>query len=632
MVNPRRHFPEPIVYQYTMYYPGNIPLVITAGHGGSAKPGKAGGRKMTHRFKRVLNLESADLPTLDVSMFSEPLALRSEEGRSQGVGLGEKQDQDQDQDQDPDQDQDQEPVAVPWMPPRDQSKGGNFKNDLNTHAIALNLANAVACITNGMGDDGTSQGSIAQQKDHHDEDVTKSETTDGDRISIPESCEAQGSWGDQDSDFPFPPLPSPTPSPSHLSNRQTQQPQLATKRFRVRSHQRNRVYNYPHVVVFRVPRLYVDVNRNITGENAIADHPISEAAWREYHDLIDHVQKIMLQQRTQQQKDKEKQEKRQSDIPTLQNGPGLLLDIHGHVHATNLIEIGYLLNGSVLAMDDGQLDAHAESLAKESSIRSLISRIALAGTDPMSTLSPTSPPSLEYDDKKMTFSTLLRGQNESLGGLLQSQGLGALPSPDHEAPCQKCIFFFGGYTTQSHGSRDRDDSVDAIQLELPRTLRLVSKEEGREIGMRLARAVVEFMAKYYDVFRECSSIASASVPGRGSCSGMANGDSGATETGVSKSTVRSMDCHGDAVSNKKMALMRSMSPLYRQNQQPMTRGEEQQQPHQRHAYHHRTRSESHEIHSGDSDIDDGVVKGVSGQQDQKGASLLPETKRRLSRL
>ncbi|KAG0354746.1 hypothetical protein BGZ54_001489 [Gamsiella multidivaricata] len=267
--------------------------------------------------------------------------------------------------------------------------------------------------------------------------------------------------------------------------------------------------NYPHVVVFRVPRLYVDVNRYLEGENAIAEESATaEAAWKEYHDVIDHVQKMVLQQRQRQQK-KERQWEPVSKQQRMEgswavpveteaaSSTGLLLDIHGHVHATNLIEIGYLLSGSVLAMDDRQLNAHASSLAKESSVRSLISRTVQG-----SSMDPSKRGEEEDMNKRIQLSTFLRGWNESLGGMFQTQGLNAVPSPEFEAPCHECIFFFGGYTIQRHGSRDREGWMDAIQLELPRILRIVNKEEGREIGMRLGRAVVEYLAKYYGVFED----------------------------------------------------------------------------------------------------------------------------------
>ncbi|KAF8930973.1 hypothetical protein BGZ58_007916 [Dissophora ornata] len=568
MINPRQHFPEPIIFQYTLYYPGNIPLVITAGHGGSTTPGKPVKSKVTHRFVRVPDLELTTLP-IEVSTFSVPVSSGEE---------------------------DEEEEVMPWMPPRDQTKGGNFKMDLNTHATALNIANAVACLTSGIGHDRGRNGEGLQREDNN---MTK---------SIPEGCE--GPWGDRDSDFPFP--PSPSPSSSYLQQQATAASASSSGNTRTKRSQGSRVYNYPHLVVFRVPRLFVDVNRNVTGENAIADHPVSEAAWREYHDVVDHVQKMILQQREREQKGKKPET--ESDTPTFPSGPGLLLDIHGHVHATNLIEIGYLMNGSVLAMDDEQLDTHAHMLAKESSIRSLVSRVTVANDGASSAPVLPTPPSTQIslasgrhcqdqqeDDKensKLAFSTLLRGRNDSLGGMLQAQGLNSLPSPEHLAPCQECIFFFGGYTIQAHGTRDREYSTDAIQLELPRTLRLVAKEEGREIGMQLGKAVVEYMAKHYGVFEEYVSANSSS-------------DAKSTFTAASVRNGVASRVGMREAGAKRVALERSMSQPYR----PAAAATGL------HSY-HRTRSESRENHSGDSDIEDGMAS----------SNRHPEMKRQSSRL
>ncbi|KAF8965011.1 hypothetical protein BGZ52_011677, partial [Haplosporangium bisporale] len=159
-----------------------------------------------------------------------------------------------------------------------------------------------------------------------------------------------------------------------------------------------------------------------------------------------------------------------------------------HSHAANLIEVGYLLNGTTLALDDTQLDAHAHVLTNLTSVRSLENIIQ---QDP-------NPSDRENrDPSKITFSDFLRGQDDSLGGMLQAQGLDALPSPRHPAPARGATYFYGGYTTRRHGSRDRKEegAMDAIQLEMPKTLRFVEKEQAREIGMRIGQAVEEFMAR-----------------------------------------------------------------------------------------------------------------------------------------
>ncbi|KAF9177251.1 hypothetical protein BGZ51_008945 [Haplosporangium sp. Z 767] len=467
------HFPEPIVFQYTLYYPGNIPLAITAGHGGASRPGYAVSRRMTHRFKPIPDLDTTMKP-IQVSMFAEPTTrMNNYEGS-------------------------EEEEIMPWMPARSQPTDGpvsNFKADLNTHAMALNLANAVACLSsvsrNGM-------------ESHGYDRVTN---VAGSSTAIPEKCEDQNPWGDNDSDYPFPPPPAPSAVPTlpFVSQVALDASPVNPKQKQPRQYQQQ--LNYPHVIVFRVRRLYVDVNRNLTGENAIAEgHPVAEAAWREYHDLIDHIKKMALQQRRQQQQSS----KNMPRVSLSSIGDGLLLDIHGHAHATNLIEVGYLLDHTVLEMSDDDVDAHAPALIARSSIRALTTRLNLAS-------SHIHDYNQHESQKCITFSKLIRGRTESLGGMLQTQGLSSVPSPEHPAPHGGSIYFYGGYTIQRHGSRNasninnksRDNNdkqsescvMDAIQLELPKTLRLVPNEEGREIGMKLGRAVVGYMAKYYGIFQ-----------------------------------------------------------------------------------------------------------------------------------
>ncbi|KAG0036832.1 hypothetical protein BGZ82_003666 [Podila clonocystis] len=386
------HFPEPIVYQFTLYYPGNMPLIATAGHGGWDAPGKPVKRNMTHRFTPV------DLASpISVPAFSTPVG-----------------------DNTPDN-----PEVMPWMPERDQTKGGNFKMDVNTHSAALNLAGAVACIIN------------EGQNEHPLDSV------------VPLKCDFA------DSDDPD------APPPLTLSLQDT-----------LTQGEENSSFYYPHVVVFRVPRKFVDVNRNITGENAIADHPVAEAAWYEYHDLIDHVQRLVAQRHP----DNEPREPSKNRL-------GLLLDIHGHAHATNLIEVGYLLNGTTLALDDKHLDAHANVLTNLTSVRSLENLIKQDSKPVNRDDQNDDDDDHDDNDEKITFSDFLRGQN-SLGGMLQSQGLDS-----------------------RHGSRDQpEEAMDAIQLEMPKSLRFVEKDEGREIGMRMGRAVVEFMRRYYKLPHSMTSV------------------------------------------------------------------------------------------------------------------------------
>ncbi|KAF9922457.1 hypothetical protein FBU30_007411 [Linnemannia zychae] len=451
--NPHSHhriqqsaFPEPIIFQYVLYYPGNLPLVITAGHGGSSQPGEVVTRKKTHRFRRVADLATTTDP-IEISSFAEPLFPPSQYDNLAVVANLNSSDE-----------------TMPKMAPRDQTKGGNFKKDLNTHSIALNLANAISCLTSGgnSGDDASSGSSGAIVG-----------TADGAFTGV-----------------------------GAIPN-----------------------------------RLTTAARNDETKDDSIGTNPIptrsegdlhAEAAWREYHDLIDHVQKMALQKALASTNYQQKHEqdgnnvRQQSHLKRPQEpapGRGLLLDIHGHAHATNLIEVGYLLDGVTLNKGDDWLNAYADRLTNETSVRALAKRVvgSLSSAPESDNIGPSN---LSHQYRQgIPFSRFIRGgKNESLGGMLQAQGLNAVPSPDFKSPCQECIYFFGGYTIQRHGSRDQKVSdltsinsnetiaMDAIQLELPKILRLVDKEQGREVGMKLGRAVVDFAAQYYGLFKEGSAL------------------------------------------------------------------------------------------------------------------------------
>lgn len=95
----------------------------------------------------------------------------------------------------------------------------------------------------------------------------------------------------------------------------------------------------PHVVINHVKRAKVDVNSKI--EKGTFGVPEAVEAWNAYHNFI---------------------EKAKRDI----SGPGLLVDIHGHSHPEDWIELGYTLSHD-------QLNDRSYK-SKETSIHCLASR------------------------------------------------------------------------------------------------------------------------------------------------------------------------------------------------------------------------------------------------------------------
>jgi len=167
----------------------------------------------------------------------------------------------------------------------------------------------------------------------------------------------------------------------------------------------------PHVIISNLRRTKLDPNREI-GEAAQGSPP-AERAWREYHAFIDSAS---------------------AEVEAL--GGGLYIDMHGHGHEIQRIELGYLYNDIILFRTDSLMD---DLDGEDSSIQALAERT------------------------QIPFSELLRGE-ESVGGLLEARGYPSVPSPTFP-DAGGAPFFSGGFSTVRHGSRD-GGSVDGIQFEL----------------------------------------------------------------------------------------------------------------------------------------------------------------------
>ncbi|ELU06908.1 hypothetical protein CAPTEDRAFT_229272 [Capitella teleta] len=140
-------------------------------------------------------------------------------------------------------------------------------------------------------------------------------------------------------------------------------------------------------------------------------------------------------------------------------GPSLFIDIHGHTHAKQRAELGYLVYSSRLRSGDFG--------PEDTSINSLVF----------------------HQRSHVTFENLLRGQR-SLGGFMNREGLRATPSPNDRAPAPGDSYFSGGYSVQLHGSRS-EGTMDAIQIEISREQR---SDAGRPAFVEgLAKALRNFI-------------------------------------------------------------------------------------------------------------------------------------------
>lgn len=200
----------------------------------------------------------------------------------------------------------------------------------------------------------------------------------------------------------------------------------------------------PFMVINNLHRIKMDPNRKFT-DSCFDCSEDSGVAYQEYHNMI----------------------KEHFGDQFMLNSPyeqGLLIDIHGHNHKENLIELGYLLSNYQLnrALKDKQ--------AKTSSINKLVSI------------------------SKQPFNNLVRGTHHSLGGIMQTYNLRSIPSPDFpSAPSSN--YYSGGHITELYSSKEMSKyRINSIQIELPATMR-----HDPLIIENSARTVAFCLFEFYDV-------------------------------------------------------------------------------------------------------------------------------------
>lgn len=179
----------------------------------------------------------------------------------------------------------------------------------------------------------------------------------------------------------------------------------------------------PHLIVTHLDRDKLDANRSLAA--GACGSPAAEIAWTEFHEFIGVARGAVLEAA----------------------GRGWYMDVHGHGHAEQRLELGYLLTGGELALSDAGLDG-TPGYEETSSIRTM-----------------------SRDDAETSFAELLRGPT-SLGTLYENGGFPAVPSAGDPDPGTG-LYFSGGYDTRRHtcsaGSVDlggeADGRVCGVQLE-----------------------------------------------------------------------------------------------------------------------------------------------------------------------
>lgn len=203
---------------------------------------------------------------------------------------------------------------------------------------------------------------------------------------------------------------------------------------------------YPHVVINLLHRNRFDANRSI--ETAADGDPIVEQAWHAYHAFIETAKTQII-----------------SDYDR-----GLFLDLHGHGHEIQRVELGYRISRSELQQTDTQLNSN--SLIAGSAIQTLVGD----------------------NLRSLTHAELLRGAY-SLGTLLENKGIPAVPSKPDPFPAGIESYFSGGYNTGKHSS-ETGGPIDGIQIECHQGIRF--DELAREMfADSLTKSINEYIDLHY---------------------------------------------------------------------------------------------------------------------------------------
>jgi hypothetical protein len=201
----------------------------------------------------------------------------------------------------------------------------------------------------------------------------------------------------------------------------------------------------PFLVLSKMHRIKIDLNRSL--ETALCKDKSAMPLWMVFHNQIDIFQ---------------------NEISS-SYGRGLIIDLHGQSHPEERIELGYLLNGSMLR----DLEQNATDYSNQVSIKNLISN----------------------HPKQTSFQQLLVGEN-SLGTLLSEQDFAAVPSQSDQAPLESQLFFSGGHNTINYGSRD-SGTIDAIQVELNRAGLRAESDDRQRFANVFSNIIIDYLTVHY---------------------------------------------------------------------------------------------------------------------------------------
>ncbi|RIV50197.1 T9SS C-terminal target domain-containing protein [Flagellimonas taeanensis] len=206
---------------------------------------------------------------------------------------------------------------------------------------------------------------------------------------------------------------------------------------------------YPYVIINRLSRAKFDANRE--KPEAANGNPTVELAFDNYHGYIESAK-----------------------VDIIQNfGRGLFLDLHGHAHAIERVELGYTLTGDELRLSDATLNTNA--YINKNSIRTLIND----------------------NQGGLKHVELLKGPY-SFGTLLHEKGYPTVPSSVDPYPNPNEDYYNGGYNVWIHGSRLNAGEIDGIQIEVNQDVRFDPADRALFVDA-LTLTLTQYLSLHYDI-------------------------------------------------------------------------------------------------------------------------------------
>lgn len=161
----------------------------------------------------------------------------------------------------------------------------------------------------------------------------------------------------------------------------------------------------PYVIAGLINRAKIDLNRD--AEPATCGHSLGKEVWEEYHKRIEDALQSAIDE----------------------YGAAIFIDLHGHGHDIQRLELGYLLSKDELRQSHEGSGETAE-LIEKSSLTNLMST-----------------------HRNVEFQELLTGE-QAFGTIMEDEGVPSVPSLEDPFPYPNEDYFTGGYNTRRYTSGD----------------------------------------------------------------------------------------------------------------------------------------------------------------------------------